>query len=170
MTTLTFDRSKGLWFNVTEWETLSGGLPVYRGFSRPLANDSDIFLAPVDRKPKNIPEQAHHIIDAWFLENFGINFRTRAFYGTGSLEKAQDHAQQDGEVGLLRPNADFSFCWSPHSYDLIGEYAQLESDDQIIEMLEKLEFTAENLEQAIMSGCEIMLASDSFIVEKVRLI
>lgn len=169
MTKLTLDRSHGTWFKAEEWDTLTGGLPVYRGFTRPLEGTMTLD-APTDRKPKNIPEVAHRIIDDWFLEKFGVNFRTRAVYGTGSLENAQSHAGPDGEVAIIRPNADFSFCWSPHSYDLFGEYAELKSDDEIMTMLEKLEFRADNLEQAVMSGYEIMFASETFTVERLMTI
>ena len=165
MTQATIDLSKGNWFKVEQWDTLSNGLPIYRGFSRPLNEGKNHIDPPTDRQPKNIPVAAHRIIDQWFLERFGFNFRTRALFGSGSLEKATAHAE-GGEVGLIRPNSDFMFCWSPHSYDLFGEYAQLKSDDEIADLLEKLEFTTENLDQAIMSGHEIMLASDSFIAEK----
>lgn len=166
MTQHTFDRSKGNWFGVEQWDTLSGGLPVYRGFSRPLAEGKNPISPPTDRQPKNIPVAAHRLIDQWFLERFGFNFRTRALFGSGSIDKATIHAE-DGEVGIIRPSSDFMFCWSPHSYDLFGEYAQLQSDDEIAALLEKLEFTTENLDQAIMSGHEIMLASDSFVAEKI---
>lgn len=162
-----FDRSKGTWFKAEDWETLTTGLPVYRGFSRPLTEDKMTIYAPVNRQPKNIPLPAHHRIDAWFTQQFGIPFRSRAVYGTGSLDKAQEHAGEAGEVALIRPNGDFSFCWSPNCYDLYGEYAMLDSDEQIEAMLEKLAFRAEALEQAIMSGYEIMLAADSFTVERV---
>lgn len=165
MTTQTTARSNANWLSIDQWDVLSGGMAVYRGFSRPLDEDKNIISPPSDRQPKNIPLAAHRIIDQWFLDQFGFNFRTQALFGSGSLEKAKAHAQE-GEVGFIRPNADFMFCWSPHSYDLFGEYAQLESDDKIAEMLEKLEFSTENLDQAIMSGHEIMLASDSFTAEK----
>lgn len=167
MTQHTLDRSKGNWFEVEQWDTLSGGLPVYRGFARPLSEGKNYIDPPTDRQPKNIPVAAHRIIDQWFLERFGFNFRTQALFGSGSLDKATIHAEEGGEVGLIRPNADFMFCWSPHSYDLFGEYAQLKSDDEIASLLEKLEFTTDNLDQAIMSGHEIMLASDSFVAEKI---
>ena len=167
-TEITIDRSKGAWLKGDEWEQLRGGLPVYRGFSRPVAEDKITIYAPADRKPKNIPEAAHRIIDDWFLHRFGVRFRTQAVFGTGSLEKAIAHAGDDGEIGLISPNAEFAFCWSPQSYDLFGEYAQLTSDDQIADMLESLQFSAENLEQAVMSGHEIMLACDSFTIERMR--
>lgn len=169
MTTYIFDRSKGNWFEAEQWDVLSTGLPVYRGFDRPLAEDKNSITPPADRQPKNIPLPAHRIIDQWFVERFGFHFRTRALFGSGSIEKAEAHAS-GGEVGLIRPNSEFMFCWSPHSYDLFGEYAQLESDEQIPELLEKLEFSVENLDQAIMSGHEIMLASESFAAEKIRYI
>lgn len=169
MTQNKIDRSKGNWFEVEQWDTLSGGLPVYRGFSRPLTEGTNHIAPPTDRQPKNIPMAAHRIIDQWFLERFGFNFRTRALFGSGSTEKAEAHAE-GGEIGLIRPAADFMFCWSPHSYDLFGEYAQLESDEQLPELLERLEFSTENLDEAIRSGHEIMLASDAFIAEKIRYI
>lgn len=169
MTQHTIDRSTGNWFRAEQWEALSEGLPVYRGFSRPLAEGSNPITPPTDRQPKNIPLAAHRIIDQWFLERFGFNFRTKALFGSGSTEKAKAHAE-GGEVGLIRPASDFMFCWSPHSYDLFGEYAQLASDEQIPELLERLEFTTDDLSQAIRSGHEIMLASDAFIAEKIRYI
>lgn len=167
-TKMNVDRSKGVWFKAEQWEELTGGLPVYRGLSRPLAEDKITLYAPSDRAPKNIPEAAHRMIDDWFFEQFGVRYRTQALFGTGSLDMARARMGEEGEAVLIRPNADFTFCWSPHSYDLFGEYAQLSSDDEIAQMLEKLQFTAENLEQAVMSGNEIMLACESFTAERVR--
>lgn len=161
MTVLSYDRSKGFWLQATDWEKLTGGLPVYRGFTRPLADDKVTLVTPTKRLPKNIPVAAHNSIDDWFYGRFGVKFRTQAVYGTGSLEKAIEHAGSNGEVAIIRPNSDFLFCWSPHGYDLLGEYAQLEDDAQINDLLEKLAFTTDHLDQAVMSGHEIMLAADS---------
>lgn len=157
----------GVWFEADQWESLAGGLPVYRGFTRPLESETWFLQAPVNRSPKNIPEHDHHFIDAWFLEHFGAAFRSGAVYGTGHFEKAKEHAGAEGEVAILRPNAEFSFCWSPLSYDLMGDYAQKDPQQPLIDFLVNLRFQQHDLEQAVMSGHEIMLISPSFTVERV---
>lgn len=157
----------GVWFEAEQWESLTGGLPVYRGFTRPLEGDTWHLQAPVNRSPKNIPEHDHHLIDAWFLDNFGAAFRSGAVYGTGHFEKAKEHAGLEGEVAIVRPNAEFTFCWSPQCYDLMGEYAQKEAEQALTDFLMGLGFQQHDLEQAIMAGHEIMLISPSFTVERV---
>ncbi|AQS50461.1 hypothetical protein PAEH1_00945 [Paenalcaligenes hominis] len=157
----------GVWFQADEWEQLTGGLPIYRGFTRPLESETVHLKAPSNRPPKNIPKHDHHAIDAWFLEHFGAPFRSGALYGTGNFEKAVAHAEPDGEVALIRPNAEFTFCWSPLSYDLMGEYAQREASSDLIAFLEGLQFQQHDLEQAALSGHEIMLVSPSFTIERV---
>lgn len=157
----------GVWFEAQQWEGLTSGLPVYRGFTRPLETNTLLLEAPINRSPKNIPEHDHHLIDAWFLEQYGAPFRSGAVYGTGNFAKAKEHAGPEGEVAILRPNAEFTFCWSPQCYDLMGEYAQRDPEVDLARFLADFAFQQTDLEQAIMSGHEIMLISPSFTVERV---
>lgn len=157
----------GVWFDAEQWESLTAGLPIYRGFTRPLETNTLLLEAPINRSPKNIPEHDHHLIDAWFLEHYGAAFRSSAVYGTGNFDKAKEHAGLAGEVAILRPNAEFTFCWSPQCYDLMGEYVQRNPEIDLIQFLADFGFQQKDLEQAIMSGHEIMLISPSFTVERV---
>lgn len=167
MTNTTQSNQAGIWFEVDQWQDLTGGQPIYRGFTRPLEAEAFQLAAPINRPPKNIQESDHHHIDAWFLEHYGAPFRSGAIYGTGNFDKAVDHAGPEGEVAILRPNAEFTFCWSPHSYDLVGEYAQRDLTLSLDEFLESLAYQQHGLEEAILSGHEIMLISPSFTIERV---
>lgn len=167
MTNTKQSKQTGTWFEADQWQELTGGQPIYRGFTRPLDTETLHLAAPVNRPPKNIKEHDHHHIDAWFLEQYGAPFRSGAIYGTGNFDKAVEHAGPAGEVAILRPNAEFTFCWSPHSYDLVGEYAQRDPDVDLDEFLEGLAYQQHALEQAILSGHEIMLISPSFTIERV---
>lgn len=167
MTQPTLDKSKGTWFKAEDWDNLTGGLPLYRGVFLPLEQGKVQIPAPINRTPKNLPMHVHTFVDQWFVQHLGAPFRSQALYGTGNFEKAQAHAGAEGEVVLIRPNQDFTFCWSPNSYDLAGDYAQLESDDHLEQMLLEAQFNTTDLEQALLSGHEIMIISDSFTAERV---
>lgn len=167
MTNTKHVNQRGVWFEVDQWQELTGGQPIYRGFTRTLEADRVHLAAPINRPPKNIQEHDHHQIDAWFLEQYGAPFRSGAIYGTGNFDKAVAHAGPDGEAAILRPNAEFTFCWSPHSYDLVGEYLQRDTNLSIEAFLESLAYQQCGLEQAILSGHEIMIISPSFTIERI---
>lgn len=96
-------------------------------------------------------------IDDWFEAHFGVRFRQRSIFSTGSLEVARDYARDTGEVRVLRPTADYCFCWSPQCEDLYGEFMNSPSDESIPMLLKRLEFRCDDLASAILSNNEIML-------------
>ncbi|WP_157158300.1 hypothetical protein [Delftia sp. Cs1-4] len=155
-----------IWNSEKKWEEFSSGLRVLRGFGIRSSEKSITLHSPAARTPVNMPQSVQVEIDNWFETRFGIRFRQRSIFGTGSFEVAQSYTRDFGEVRALRPEADFCFCWSPLCEDLYGAYQECSPSESIADMLDRLDFRCNDLYSAILSGNEIMLVCSSIQAEK----
>ncbi len=155
-----------IWNSENKWEELTSGLKVLRGFGMHASEQAITICSPVARTPVNMPQSVQVELDNWFESRFGVRFRQRSIFATGSFEVAQSYARDAGEVRALRPATDFCFCWSPLCEDLYGAYEESSSSESISEMLDRLEFRCDDLHSAILSENEIMLICSSVKAEK----
>lgn len=153
------------WNFAVDWDNLSDGLLLLRGFRARASGEVVILSSPSDRSPVHMPLVVQVEIDNWFELRFGVRFRQRSLFCTGSMDVARDYARSDGEVRALRPNAVFSFCWSPLCVDLYGAYMDAVKCEPITDLLERLQFKCDDLSSAIRSGHEIMLVCDSVLAQ-----
>lgn len=146
-----------IWNPAADWARLSDGLPLLRGLATRAGADFVTMASPADRTPVHMPASVQMEMDDWFEGRFGVRFRQRSIFSTGSWEVARDYAGGTGEVRVLCPAADFCFCWSPLCADLYGAYEATDSREPISTLLERLHFRCDDLSSAIRSSHEIML-------------
>jgi hypothetical protein len=148
--------------------------PLYRGQSDWLTKVTDkLFQSATlkNRQPKDTLIKDHAIIDQWFLDQFGIRFRSNhIMFATG--------ARSVGFYGnpySVIPISNFQFCWSPtitDTIDLIPKAYEYEIPDankldrsykyevkkeMIEELLERGGYSVTDLNAAINSGNEVMI-------------
>lgn len=129
---------------------------IYRGFNK--APDSPcIKQTRKDRKPKNLELHIHQLADKIFYEKFGIKFRSQSVFCTGDIFSAKKY----GYVAIIKPIGKYEVCWSPHCHDFIEIE---ESPLSVPDFIEDKCYQIGNLETALKSGNEIMLACDSYEV------
>ena len=87
-----------IWNSASTWEELSSGATLFRGFPTRSVDEIIIFGSPVDRVPVNMPPTVQMEIDNWFESRFGVRFRQRATFSTGSFQVAREYAKHTGEV------------------------------------------------------------------------
>ncbi len=128
-----------------------------RGFPTRASEQIVTISSPTDRFPVNMPLCVQLEIDNWFEAKFGVRFRQRSLFCTGSIEVARGYTHMVGEVRTLRAVEDFCFCWSPLCDDLYGAYETSSHNESIGELLSRLQFRCDDLISAIRSQNEIML-------------
>lgn len=117
---------------------------------------------PRNRQPKDLPISLHNRADQWFDEKFGIRYRSKAIFITGSEFIAQSHAYSDQHVVRIVPLSSYKFCWSPLIKDLFS-FGNSSNGATIEEYLDSGNYRQDGLEEALLSGNEIMLHCDQFI-------
>ncbi|MCT6717231.1 hypothetical protein [Acidovorax sp. K2F] len=150
-----------IWNSEHVWDEQSKGLKLFRGFPIRVSEETVTFGSPEERTPVNMPPLVQLEIDNWFEARFGVRFRQRSIFSTGSLDVARDYARDTGEVRALRPLADFCFCWSPLCGDLYGAYMDSHSSETIPTLLGRLEFRCDDIHSALLSENEVMLVCSS---------
>ncbi len=154
------------WKTPKSWIADVGGHVLYRGFAKICGEDSKLISSPVNRVPKHMPPEVQVRIDDWFETRFGVRFRQRSIFSTGSIEIAKQYAQDWGEVRVLRPLNTYAFCWSRNSVDLFGEYEEKANGETVEAWLDRLEFTTDDISGAIESKREVMLVCESVEAKK----
>ena len=145
-------------------------------------------ISPIrkDRMPMDTPGSIHSYIDSWFNRRMGIPFRSHSMFCTGR----KIHAQAYGKAYIVIPIGNFSFCWSPLVEDMyeslryyVNDLAKededpwvpsnsiarikyyMDSEDDVAGFLEDSDYRFnENLDKAIDSGHEIMIACNEAII------
>lgn len=91
---------------------------LYRGINvQPGAKVIIQSKCPVNRKPTLTPIEQHHAADDWFFEKTGIRYRSNAVFCTGNRGDAGSY----GNMFIIFPIGNFSFCYSPKIDDLTPE-------------------------------------------------
>jgi len=148
---------------------------LYRGIG---SRDADFFTANVkldNRKPKDIPQHAHNLLNDYFTEQFGEPFRNSLF-----TSHSYSDASEYGNVYAIFPKGKFTFCWSSKYSDLLdlwrkfslGVDSQSDNvDKNFMDNVADGDYQTSNLQKAIESNNEIMIrcqsafAFNAYIVE-----
>jgi hypothetical protein len=101
----------------TNAEISQFSLPLYRGIHKGLGAPVKI-KCPINRKPRDTLSLIHRIMDNFFLDTFGIAYRSNSLFCTGN----KDRARSFGDLCLVFPIGTFEFCWSPKVKDLTEWY------------------------------------------------
>jgi hypothetical protein len=141
---------------------------LYRGI-HPSTTDFSINDCPVNRKPKDTPQFFHDIADEWFLNEFGVRYRSNAVFASGSHQQAESY----GTVYAIFPCGKFKFCWSVDVHDMTKEFkflmtrAMNDEDEGVGRMMEALancNYGEQDLQYARESGNEIMIHCGEYIM------
>lgn len=147
-----------MWVDANQWGRLTGGRYALRGAHWNSSEQAISIASPSSRTPVHMPPEAHHQIDAYFERRFGVRFRSRSLFATGSFERAAGY----GYVRSLVPAASFCFCWSPQAVDLFEEVLHKTPEESYEDLLNRLGYQCDDLYGAIESGNEIMLVGAAF--------
>lgn len=147
------------------------GEHLYRGYGELRHDDKtypNFFKGKLrqQRKPLTTSPLHHNLMNNYFIQKFGQQFRN-SIYTTGNL----GFAERFGKLYAIFPIGNFSFLWSPNIVDFYSGRLPVPSSfikrlfksnrdlDQtkLNVILDKLNYTTENLAKAILSGNEIMI-------------
>lgn len=156
------------WFEASEWDVMLQGRLLFRGFSKEIDQQTLMTASPKHRTPVNMPPHVQVEMDDWFEGSFGIRYRQRSIFATGSFDNALGYAGTFGEVRKIRPTGPFCICWSPYVVDLYIDYQNISSQESLTRFLARQHFSNEDLGNAAETGHEIMLVGDAFACEKIR--
>ena len=129
----------------------------------------------MDRLPKDMPIQIHHLLDQYFLTKFGFKYRSQATFATHDYTEAKDY----GTPYLFFPIGQFDICYSPHISDLfkyledssifmdVGNLLNHDEDEaayqELANDLNQFKYTTQaSATAAIDSRCELMIKCKSF--------
>ena len=100
-----------------------------------------------DRSPLSTHPFVHDISDQWFLNRFGIKYRSNALFTSGDPKEA-------GGYGLLYaifPIGEFDICYSPVIKDLFNKWDDCDRHDHSLSEL-SLEIASEEIDNILRAG------------------
>lgn len=141
-------------------------LVFYRGVSKDNPTDYPyVKTTRKDRKPRASSEHFHKIADQWFLENFGVAYRSQAIFTTSLALSAGTYAASEKHLVRVIPISAYKYCWSPIISDLLftaKDYAKANEEDINLK-LDSAGYREDDLLEAHKSGHEVMLFCDEYI-------
>lgn len=137
--------------------------PLFRGMTTTGTNV--IYHARTNRKPTDMDQDVHDILDQLFIGEFGIAHRSSSVFTTGNHIMAASFAGRENtkELALVIPLNGFQFAWSPKVIDLFSMIPHHLSEDpeelkeEIAEIYQICEYVDTNLDTGVKSGREVML-------------
>lgn len=141
-------------------------LVFYRGVSANNPTDKPYIKTPrKDRKPKSSPAQFHQFADEWFLQKFGIPYRSQGLFVTSKILTASSYAATDLHIVRIIPSTTYTYCWSPKVSDLlfIAKDMANSSKSEVHQLLDEMEYCEDSLDLASQKGNEVMLFCEQFI-------
>lgn len=144
----------------------------YRGVSAENPTDHPYLKRPrKDREPRASSLHFHTIADKWFLQKFGVAYRSQAIFLTSRPITASAYAASQNHIVRVKPISKYSFCWSPKVSDLlfIAEEYKNSSEEEIFNRLEDSDYQDTDLAGAHSSGHEVMLFCEEYISIPVKL-
>lgn len=161
--------------NCSAWIKQSKGELVYRGVQGTTPGVFVVKAVRKDRRPLHSDVTLHNLFNK-AIDAAGLSAnRTNSVFVTGNMNTARLY----GEVHVAFPVGDFDFTWAPQYEDLFsaryaisgnadvsvsrvyGRYADSESQAAFVkEVTDALEGNDDSLEDAVMSGHEIMVRCD----------
>jgi hypothetical protein len=155
-------------------------MPMYRGQNDGMTRISpSLFKANTipNRKPLDTDKFDHSVADAWFEDKTGVAYRSNhVAFCSGRRSSASTY----GDMYVMVPIGDFTFCWSLLVPDLADAFPRSnvlpripENENkrfkQIIQTLDDAEYTTQNLTAAINSRSEIMVHCGSYYLLAIKL-
>lgn len=156
---------------------------LHRGITNP--SDSTFFSVRrrQDRDDENMPDFLSQFVNVWFVQNFHYPFRTASAFATGDKRAASRY----GQVYSIFPVRRFRYLWSDRYDDLYKAIRQncqrkgiwqslmqkqridRQDEQPILQVLQDGQFKTTELDKAIRSNHDIMIATDQFYAVDVQL-
>jgi hypothetical protein len=126
-----------------------------------------------DRKPSDMSESDHKLINNWFKNNFDIAARSSAVFCTGSSLAGVRAARNYGDPYIIFPTGTFKYVWSPRVPDLYAEAAgrdwthgplnsTIDAEEGIDLFMTKMDYQNHGLEKAVQGRMEVMVACTKY--------
>lgn len=144
-----------------------------RGMSGKYPIDRPYVVEPrVDRRPRDSGPKFHEIADHWFLERFGIRYRSQGVFVTPNQLTATAYAASPRHVARVVPLTEYRYCWSPRVSDLLFKAKELADADPaaIRQFLESAEYQESELGAAHEAGHEVMLHCSRYVAIPIDLL
>jgi len=107
------------------------------------------------RAPANTGKQLHNYMNKYFMKTFGEEFRSAMF-----VSPDPDFADSYGELFLVFPKGEFSYCWSPKVKDIFDFQDDLEDgidEGTFDQKMDALNYQTDGLTDALKQYKEIMV-------------
>lgn len=122
------------------------------------------------RRPRDMPLNIHTVLGEWFINRFGLDYRSSSLFCTGNASIAAGYIDDSKSLVTIEPIGNYSICYSSKCKDLYGHYLFYWSTTQksaieIMADLDSLNFIQHHnygIELAAKSENEVMLATDYF--------
>jgi len=129
-----------------------------------------------NRRPVDTPEDIHHLIDNWFLRNFGIRARSNSIFGTFSYRVASDY----GIPYYIIPIGKYVTLASSNIHDIFGDiidtlisFEDEDDEEYIIKELDSAEYKInkrlQNNKTEYMISCkEYYMIEANFMTDNIK--
>ena len=121
------------------------------------------------RQPRDTSPELHELADAWFEQQFGLYFRSKALIGSGDLNQAKRYCDDKHVLVSIEPIGDYAFCYSPMCRDMYLHFKGIDSrrwqQDQVWQEMNSLQYQLvknASWAAAVDSKCEIMMYAQAF--------
>lgn len=153
---------------------------LFKGLRRDAGVLFDEKVTRTPRKPMDMPEQVHEYLDSRFEQWFGHRYRSAATFATGDADAASQYSASRSPHHMF-PVGQFSYLWSPEMADLFFIFPMQINDRErqhlkagnplpeqtklkIDQIIREADYKQQDLAQAIESGHEIMIATNTYYV------
>jgi hypothetical protein len=149
-------------------------MKLYRAHSsKYLSHASGTFENPNlarERRPRDTSIALHAAMGRWFNQKFGIDYRSKALFCTGSRKIASGYIDAHKFLIEVAPIGDYSLCFTSGCMDLFGHFQfagrsdpeNINNVDHELDILQFVEKKNDGLTEAAQSGCEVMLFAHKF--------
>lgn len=123
------------------------------------------------RKPTDMPDELHDMIDSWMDDELDAPFRSYAIFASGS----EKFAKRYGTAYIIFPIGQYQFAWSQKAHDLYDKLENAEIIDhmhtaenqhkftqELEQFLDSLNYQTTDMQSAIKSGHEIMIHCERY--------
>lgn len=142
----------------------------YRGMSEVYPIDRPIVKKTrKDRAPRDTKTLIHSAADNWFLNRFGVNYRSQAVLVTSRQDFARKYAATVDHVYRIIPMGKYSFCWSPFATDMLELVYDVSESEACQSKLASAMYQEIDLAAAHEAGHEVMLFCDQYVAIPVGL-
>jgi hypothetical protein len=122
----------------------------------------------VARRPRDTPSELHELADAWFEQEFGLRYRSRALFCFGNRPRAANFCDDNHVLIAIEPLGPYSFSYSPNCVDMYEHFKRIGAkpwqQEKVWPQLHSLHYQLgkDSWDTAVDSGCEIMVYAQQF--------